>query len=226
MSVSLERPITIGVLGTHSTGKSTFVARLAHELRLQDIDVATVTGLGEQAQRLGLPIAFNHTFTSTLWIITRGISNELEAWLHADVVLVDRAVPDALGYYRAALAYRNEEPDIAAVADLESLVKAHSRHYDLMLCTTLDPSTAPGGYKIRDSHSDFRVLADHYVSRVLHEMRLPHELLPADGHDQALARALAFATARLSGLHTGRSRDGPASGAPPGERLPTPPPKE
>ncbi|MGH4019755.1 MAG: AAA family ATPase [Pseudonocardiaceae bacterium] len=203
MSVSLDRPVTIAVLGTRSTGKSTFLARLAHELRLQDIQVATVADLGEQAQRIGLPILFNHTFTSTLWIITRGISNELEAWLHADVVLVDRAVPDALGYYRAALAYRGEEPDVASVTHLESLVEAHSGHYDLMLRTTLDPGMPVGGSKPRDSNSDFRVLADHYVNRVLHEMRLPHELLPADGYDHALARALAFATARLSGLHTG-----------------------
>lgn len=30
----VNRPAIIGVLGTHSTGKSTFLARLAHELRL------------------------------------------------------------------------------------------------------------------------------------------------------------------------------------------------
>lgn len=202
VSLRIERPVTVAVTGTHSTGKSTFLARLAHELRRQDIQVATVADLGEQAQRIGLPILFNHTFTSTLWIITRGISNELEAWLHADVVLVDRAVPDALGYYRAALAYRHEEPDPTAVAYLESLVVAHSGHYDLMLRTTLNPGMPLGDNKVRDSDTDFRVLADHYVNRVLHEMRLPHELLPADGHDQALARVLAFTTARLSGLHT------------------------
>lgn len=203
VNVPIDRPVTIAVLGTHSTGKSTFLARLAHELRHQDIQVATVADLGEQAQRIGLPILFNHTFTSTLWIITRGISNELEAWLHADVVLVDRAVPDALGYYRAALAYRHEQPDAAAVAYLKSLIEAHSRHYDLMLRTTLDPDIPLGDNKIRDSDGDYRVLADHYVNRVLHEMLLPHELLPADSHDQTLARVLAFTTARLSGLHTG-----------------------
>jgi GTPase SAR1 family protein len=203
VNVAVDRPVTIAVTGTHSTGKSTFLARLTHELRRQDIQVATVADLGEQAQRIGLPILFNHTFTSTLWIITRGISNELEAWLHADVVLVDRAVPDALGYYRAALAYRHEAPDTAAVAYLESLVEAHSRNYDLMLRTTLNPNIPLGDNKTRDSDVDFRVLADYYVNRVLQEMRLPHELLPADGHDQALARVVAFTTARLSGVHPG-----------------------
>lgn len=63
--------------------------------------VASVADLGENALRMGLPILENHTWASTLWFMTRGISNEVEAWSHADVILVDRPVPDALGYYRA-----------------------------------------------------------------------------------------------------------------------------
>lgn len=198
----VDRPVTIGVLGTHSTGKSTFLARLAHELRLQDLEVATVADHGEQAQRIGLPILTSHTFTSTLWIITRGISNELEAWLHADVVLIDRAVPDALGYYRAALAYRHEQPNPAELTYLETLVTAHSRQYDLLLRTTLDTRIPLGGNKKRDAGIDFRMLADHYVNQVLRELRLPHELLPPDSHDQALVRVTAFTTARLTGVYT------------------------
>lgn len=199
----IEHPVTVGVTGTHSTGKSTFLARLAHELRRQGIEVATVADLGEKARRIGLPILASHTYASTLWIITRGISSEVEAWVHADVVLVDRAVPDALGYYRAALAYRHEDPDATVMAELQSLVGAHSRHYDLILRTTLDPGLPVGENKARDSNCDFRVLADEYISRVLQEMGLPHELLPAAGHDEALARVLAFTMARLSGPPTG-----------------------
>ncbi|WP_280329361.1 AAA family ATPase [Nocardia wallacei] len=118
-----DQPVTIAVVGTHSTGKSTFLARLAHELRRTGLQVTTVADLGEQAQRMGMPILWNHTWTSTLWIMTRGISNELEAWLHGDVVLVDRAVPDALGYYRAALAYRGEPADPEGWAYLETLAR-------------------------------------------------------------------------------------------------------
>ncbi|GAA3040642.1 hypothetical protein Aglo01_30970 [Actinokineospora globicatena] len=201
--VKLERPIMIGVLGTHSTGKSTFLARLAHELRLHDIQVATVADLGEQAQRIGLPILFNHTYASTLWFITRGISNELEAWLHADIVLVDRAAPDALGYYRAALAYRDEQPDPVAVAALESMVRSHSEHYDLLLRTTLDPDLPLGRNKRRDPNLDFRALADQHVHQVLLDLDLPHEQLNSDGHQQALDRTVAFANARLAGAGVG-----------------------
>lgn len=193
-----DKPLMIGVLGTHSTGKSTFLARLAHDLRRQHIQVATVADLGEQAQRIGLPILHNHTWASTLWFATRGISYELEAWLHGDVVLVDRPVPDALGYYRAALEYRGERPDPSTLAYLESLVRGHSVHYDLLFRTTLDPSISLGANKERDEDSKFRSLADHFVGRVLDELDLAHELLPADEHDQALFQAIDFVTAWLA----------------------------
>lgn len=192
------RPVTVAIVGTHSTGKSTFLARLAHALRRDDIDVATVADLGEQAQRRGLPILHNHTWASTLWIISRGISNELEAWLHADVVLIDRAVPDALGYYRAALAYRRQTPDLQRLRYLTSLAAHHSRHYDLILRTTLDPTIPLGHGKTRDGNVDFRLLADHYVDRVLHELGIAHDPLPVDGHDTGLATVLAFVRARLA----------------------------
>jgi hypothetical protein len=193
-----DKPLMIGVLGTHSTGKSTFLARLAHDLRRRHIQVATVADLGEQAQRIGLPILHNHTWASTLWFATRGISYELEAWLHGDVVLVDRPVPDALGYYLAALEYRGERPDPSTLAYLESLVRGHSVHYNLLFRTTLDPSIPLGANKERDEDSEFRSLADHFVGRVLDELDLAHELLPADEHDQALFQAIDFVTAWLA----------------------------
>jgi hypothetical protein len=194
----VTRPVVVAVLGTHSTGKSTFLAHLVHALRSHYIDVATVSDLGDQAQRLGLPLLFNHTWASTMWIITRGISNELEAWLHADVVLVDRAVPDALGYYRAALEYRGETADPAMLAHLGALVREHSTNYDLIFRTTLDPAIPLGDNKPRDNNSEFRALADRHVAAVLRELDIPHELLGADGHDHALALATDYVTARLA----------------------------
>jgi hypothetical protein len=91
--VSVHRPVTIAVAGAHSTGKSTFLAKLARELCRRDLRVAIVGDLGEQAQRAGFPILAQHTWASTLWIITRGISNELAAWIGADIVLIDRPSP-------------------------------------------------------------------------------------------------------------------------------------
>ncbi|WP_433194112.1 AAA family ATPase [Nocardia sp. CA-107356] len=194
---SLDQPVTIAAVGTHSTGKSTFLARLAHELRRTGLQVSTVADLGEQAQRLGLPILWNHTWTSTLWIMTRGISNELEAWLHGDVVLVDRAVPDALGYYRAALDYRGETPDPEGWAYLETLARAHSDRYHLVFRTQLDPNIPLGTNKSRDGNQQFRTLADYHVGAVMTELALPWLPLAADGHEAALALATCFVAEQL-----------------------------
>jgi hypothetical protein len=194
---TLDQPVTIAVVGTHSTGKSTFLARLAHELRRAGLQVSTVADLGEQAQRMGLPILWNHTWTSTLWIMTRGISNELEAWLHGDVVLVDRAVPDALGYYRAALEYRGEAPEPEEWAYLEALARVHSDRYHLVFRTQLDPDIPLGTNKARDGNRQFRELADRHVGSVMGELALPCLPLASDGHEAALALARCFVAERF-----------------------------
>jgi nicotinamide riboside kinase len=194
---TMDRPVMVGITGTHSTGKSTFLARLAHELRLRHIEVSTVADLGEKAKTMGMPILFNHTWASTMWIITRGISHELEAWVHADVVLVDRPVPDALGYYRAALEYRGHDPQPAELAQLTALVQEHSQRYDLILRTTLDPEIPLGVNKERDNNAVFRHLADRHIGRVLNELSLAHEQLPADGHDRALDHAIKVVLTKL-----------------------------
>ncbi|MFD7659962.1 AAA family ATPase [Actinosynnema sp. NPDC059797] len=196
----VEKPVVVGVLGTHSTGKSTFLARLAHELRRAQVQVCTVADLGEQAQRIGLPILRNHTWLSTEWIIARGISDELSAWAHAEVVLVDRPAADALGYYRAALACRGERADPEVAARLKRLVRDHSVYYDLLYRTTLDPDIPLGDDKPRDADAEFRHLADRHVAQVLCELELPHRLLPADRHDQALEDTLGFVLDRLAGV--------------------------
>ncbi len=193
--MTVERPVTIAVAGTHSTGKSTFLARLAHALRREGIEVATVADLAEQAHRTGLPILHAHTYVSTLWIMTRGISEELATWPHADVLLIDRPVPDALGYYLAALAYRDEAPDAAAVEHLSTLAHHHSSHYDLVLRTVLDDNIPIG--EGRDRNHRYRRLADHHVGRVLLQLGIGHELLLADRHDPTLERVADFTFQRL-----------------------------
>lgn len=188
----ISRPITIAVAGTHSTGKSTFLAKVAAQLRGQGLAVATVSDLGEAAQRAGLPILTEHTWASTLWIITRGLSLEIEAWPQADVVLVDRPIPDALGYYRAALDYRHEPSDPARMTALTALVRDYVGHYDLIYRTVLDRAVPLGDNKPRDTNREFRALADWHVADVLADLDIPATPLTIDGHTRAVDRAIAL----------------------------------
>lgn len=128
-----------------------------------------------------------------------GISQEIATWAHVDVLLIDRPVPDALGYYHAALAHRGEPPDPEALAHLRSLAVHHSIHYDLIYRTTLDDQLPLGVNKPRDRDRRFRALADTHVQRVLSDLAIPHRSLAADGHNAAIDDAVRFALHRLSG---------------------------
>jgi hypothetical protein len=99
-------------------------------------------------------------------MITAGISEELHAGLTADIVLVDRPAPDALGYYLAALQHRGEQPPPAWLDYLIALVRHHAATYDLLLTTCLDPSIPLGTGKPRDPDPHFRILTD-----ALHPLR-------------------------------------------------------
>ncbi|MFJ7218908.1 AAA family ATPase [Amycolatopsis sp. NPDC098790] len=183
-----DRPLTIGITGPHLTGKSTFISRLALELRRNGYQVATIAALVERAQRLGIPILHNHSWASTMWFITRGISDELEAWVHADVILVNGAVPDALAYYHAALEHRGEEPRSTEIAQLESLVRSHSSNYNLLFRTTLETNATDG----EADDEDFRRLADRWVRRVAESLEVTNVPVPSSDHDTALELAVSY----------------------------------
>ncbi|MDE1671752.1 AAA family ATPase [Nocardia gipuzkoensis] len=193
------RPVTVAIAGTHSTGKTTFLTQLADRLRRDRVNVAVVSDLGAQAEQVGLPILYNHTWASTLWIVTRGISNEIQSWTSADVVLIDRAVPDALGYYEAALEHRNHRADPHRIHQLEHLIANHSHNYDLVLRTVLDNRLPLGLTKPRETDMEFRALADRHVEKVLTRLNIEHDLLPAHGHDRAVVKTLTFINERLGG---------------------------
>ncbi|WP_169814527.1 AAA family ATPase [Nocardia pseudovaccinii] len=200
MNTEFVRPVTIAVTGTHSTGKTTFLQQITEALHRDRVEVAVVADLGAHAAQHGLPILHEHTWASTLWIITRGMSLEAHAWTRADVVLVDRPVPDALGYYEAALEYRGAQPHPANIDQLEQLVTRHVLHYDLVLRTVLDPTIPLDMSKPRGTELEFRALADRHVAKVLERLGIEHELLPSDGHDRALVEVMAFIKGHLNGV--------------------------
>ncbi|WP_196812291.1 AAA family ATPase [Nocardia sp. CNY236] len=199
MTTDFRRPVTLAVTGTHSTGKSSFLQALSEQLRRDRIEVAVVSDLGAEALAHRLPILDRHTWASTLWFISRGMASEAVAWMNADVVLVDRPVPDALAYYEAALEYRCEQPDLGNVAHLEALVIQHVRNYDLILRTILDPTIPLDLSKPRGTDLEFRALADRHVAKVLERHDIEHDPLLSHGHTRALIDARAFIRGRLDG---------------------------
>lgn len=188
----VNTPVRIGVTGTHSTGKTLLLKRIAMELRGHGISVARTGRLARRAAAIGLPKMQHHTATSTEWIIAQGIADEIEAAQDAQVLLCDRAVSDAYAYYTAALEFRREEAEPSTAERLRLLIATQAPKYDLLLATVLDSSVPVDqghDYDIR-----YRALVDHHVHALLTEERLDHLLVTSDASSKTDAIRCAVET--------------------------------
>lgn len=174
----------IGIAGTHSTGKSTFLATLKQRATERGITVETIADTATRCQSAGFKVLLDHTFESTLWILCSVIRAELEAALRADLVLVDRPVPDALGYLEAALEMTGRVISEKERAYLYELTKLHTPRYSLLFKTELDTSIPLG--EGRDTNFEFRASAGNWISRTLETLGVQ----ALDPHDPSAAMAV------------------------------------
>lgn len=179
------QPFMIGIAGTHSTGKSTFVSRAAEAIEARGLLVGRIGDLATKARNLGFPILTGHTYESTLWIMTEGIRQETEALLRNDVVLVDRPVPDALGYLNAALEVSRREMDGVRLAELNEITAAHVTRYNLLIVTVLDQAIPLGPN--RDPDAYFRLAAARHVTAIIDRHR-PLALKLTSGNAEEILR--------------------------------------
>ncbi|MFD9073529.1 AAA family ATPase [Streptomyces lasiicapitis] len=187
-----SKPVHIGVLGTHSTGKTMLLKRIEMELLGHGVAVARTGRLAKRAAGIGLPKMAQHTAASTEWIIAQGIADEIAAAtaVDAEVVLADRAPLDALAYLHAALEHRGERLDRPENERLRLLVATQMPKYDVLLATVLDESVP-----VDESHNydaRYRSLVDHHVHRLLADDAIPHHRVTSDhdSHNRAVERAL------------------------------------
>ncbi|WP_292139682.1 AAA family ATPase [Mesorhizobium sp.] len=189
-------PFMIGIAGTHSTGKSTFVASVAETLEGRGLSVGQIGDLATKARDAGFPILTDHTYESTLWIIAEGMRQEAEALLTSDVVLVDRPVPDALGYLTAALEVSSREISRERLSELQSIVAAHATRYDLLIITELDHAVPLGPE--RDTNAAFRLAAGQHVTAVIDQVRPQAVRMTSKNADEVVAGAVEQAVGHFS----------------------------
>ncbi|WP_241826899.1 AAA family ATPase [Streptomyces graminilatus] len=182
--VTTVRPIRIGVLGTHSTGKTMLLRRIEMELRAQGVAVERTGRLGKRAAAAGLPKMQHHTVQSTEWIITQGIADEIGAAARGvEVVLLDRAAHDAIAYFHAALDYRGGTVPRLERERLLTLAATQLPKYHLLLATVLDESLpVDTGH---DYDARYRRLVDRHVHQLLDRDGIPHLQVTSDPDNQA-----------------------------------------
>ncbi|MCX4515917.1 ATP-binding protein [Streptomyces sp. NBC_01619] len=186
-------PVRIGVLGTHSTGKTTLLKRIEMELRSHGVTVGRTGRLAKRAAGIGLPKMQHHTQMSTEWIICQSAADEIAAVAQgAQVVLADRAVHDAFAYYTAALEFRGEHPDLVERERLLLLAATQAPKYDLLLATVLDPDILVD--QSHDYDARYRSLVDQHVHGLLRDEKLEHLRVTSDADSKTSAIQLAVET--------------------------------
>ncbi len=188
-------PIKIGVTGTHSTGKTTLVSSLLAALKEHGLKVGRIDNLARRARELGFPILSEHTFESTLWIIAECMRCEAEASLSNDIILVDRAVPDALGYLYAALEVSHRELPPARMESLRAIVRAYVTDYDLIIATTLNPNIPLGDG--RDQNVRLRESAAMHIEMIVAEMAPGALRLTSENKQEVCATVMKFVSTRF-----------------------------
>lgn len=185
--------IRIAITGTHSTGKSTFCNTVTEKLKGEGYKVGRVADLAATARDLGFPILRDHTHDSTLWIVSQGIAKELEAALNNDLVIIDRGVPDALGYWLAALEARNERVDERELERITAIIRAHTSMYHLLFNTILDSQEPLGENQERDKDEKFRKSAAEHIAATLEVIGANPIPLENGGLESAVDLVLSFA---------------------------------
>lgn len=142
----------IGISGSHSTGKSTFIKRLEKSLNDKSIKFKSVSDLAIQCP---LPILRDHTVESTLWIASKGIADEIETEHKHEVVIVDRPILDCWAYFNAVCKDRYEATD-PKLQTLKFMISNWLPTYDIIYQTVIDERIPIEDNKGRDLEEEYR----------------------------------------------------------------------
>ena len=178
----------VGIAGTHSTGKSTFLKQLCKELKSLGLSVNVVNSLAVAARDAGFPILQEQNEDTALWIMSEGIRLETEAKLSADIVLVDRPIFDAIGYLKAASIIGDRSLNVERLRMLEDIAISYSSDYSFLVLTELDKSVPIG--EGRDLDAKFRELAGEQILDFAETNDLNFSLLNQENKDRVVAEIL------------------------------------
>ena len=118
------------------------------------------------------------------------------AALRSKVVLVDRPVPDALGYLLAALSHTGRVLEEEKLKRLDSICASWIEEYDLVIVTELDPSVILGAG--RDTDHGFRVADGEAIMEVVSRMTHKYFVLHRGQEEGALAMAVECVVSQVS----------------------------
>ena len=159
----------IAFIGTHGVGKTTLCYDLAGVLKRGGVAVDMVK---EVARLSPLPINRKTSLDAQTWILMTQVAEEIRSKAYSDVVVCDRSALDNYAYM--ALACGRQKP-------FERFVAHWMKSYDLLFKVPISGAASADG--IRDTDEFFMRSIDTLVDKLLAEMRVPHQVLPAGDRD-------------------------------------------
>ena len=160
----------IAFIGTHGVGKTALCYDLAGALKKAGIAVDMVK---EVARLSPLPINRKTSLDAQTWILMTQVAEEIRSRAYNDVVVCDRSAIDNYAYM--ALACGRQKP-------FERFVAHWMKSYDLLFKVPIAGAASADG--VRDTDEFFMRAIDTLVDKLLEEMRVPHEVLPAGDRPQ------------------------------------------
>lgn len=156
----------VAIIGTHSTGKTTILNAVAHELTRQG---KTVIILPEYARLCPFPIHEQTTLTAQMWIQHQQREQEKKYDSPDVILLCDRASIDNLAYLERV----SGDQDISRV---KRAAIAHAKTYTHIFKTQkLSIEAKADG--VRSTDKEFRDEMDERITRLLAEHAIKHTLL-------------------------------------------------
>ncbi len=155
----------IAFIGTHGVGKTTLCFDLAGVLKRAGVSVDMVK---EVARLSPLPINRKTSLDAQTWILMTQVAEEIRSSAYNEVVVCDRSALDNYAYM--ALACGRQKP-------FERFVAYWMKSYDLLFKVSI--AGAPSADGVRDTDEFFMRAIDSLVDKLLGELKVPHEVLPA-----------------------------------------------
>ena len=157
--------VKVAFIGTHGVGKTTLCYDLASMLKRAGWNVDVVK---EVARQSPLPINRQTSLDAQTWILMTQVAEEIRSASRHDAVVCDRSVLDNYAYMVLACGRQKA---------LEPFLAAWMRSYDLLFKVPIQGVVTPDG--VRDTDEFFMRSIDQLVDKLLAEMKVPHEVLPA-----------------------------------------------
>jgi nicotinamide riboside kinase len=162
--------VKIAFIGTHGVGKTTLCFDLAGVLKRGGVSVDMVK---EVARLSPLPINRKTSLDAQTWILMTQVAEEIRSKAYHDVVVCDRSALDNYAYM--VLACGRQKP-------FERFVAHWMKSYDLLFKVPISGAASADG--IRDTDEFFMRSIDTLVDKLLAEMRVEHQVLPAGDRGQ------------------------------------------